>query len=107
KFLRGRLGLDSHVGYGGPEALRRMKFMPVSIQALVARTAWLRSIGISQPVGAVGQDSYFFQQMLYYADTFATVNVAAHTYYAEVENSVVNTINAKFFEKYLPLEYAR
>lgn len=73
----------------------------------MARTQWLRDIGITQPVGAVGQDSYFFQQMLYYADTFATVNVVAHTYYAQVENSVVNTINAKFFKKYLPLEQAR
>src|SRR5690625_3270271 len=45
--------------------------------------------------------------MLYYADTFAIVPIAAHTYYAQVENSVVNTVNAKFFDKYLPLERAR
>src|SRR5699024_7233537 len=32
---------------------------------------------------------------------------AAHTYYAQVENSVVKTVNAKFFDKYLPLESAR
>src|SRR5699024_5763198 len=55
----------------------------------------------------VGQDSYFFQQMLYYAEQFAVVNVAAHTYYAQVQNSVVNSVNAKFFDKYLPLEEAR
>lgn len=107
KFLQARLGMDSHVGHGGAQALVDMEFMPISIQALVARTQWLRDIGITQPVGAVGQDSYFFQQMLYYADTFATVNVVAHTYYAQVENSVVNTINARFFKKYLPLEQAR
>ena len=107
KFLQTRLGMDSNIGHGGAQALVDMEFMPISIQALVARTQWLRDIGITQPVGAVGQDSYFFQQMLYYADTFATVNVVAHTYYAQVENSVVNTINAKFFKKYLPLEQAR
>lgn len=107
KFLRDRLHMEHDVGTGGPQALVDMGFMPISIQALVARTAWLKEIGITQPVGAVGQDSYFFQQMLYYADTFAVVPLAAHTYYAQVENSVVNTVNAKFFDKYLPLESAR
>ena len=107
KFLKDRLRFEGHIGTGGPQALVDMGFMPISIQALVARTEWLRDIGISQPVGAVGQDSYFFQQMLFYANTFAVVPVAAHTYYAQVENSVVNTVNAKFFDKYLPLESAR
>lgn len=107
KFLQDRLGMEGHIGSGGRQALVDMQFMPISIQALVARTAWLRNTGISQPVGAVGQDSYFFQQMLYYANEFAIVKVAAHTYYAQVENSVVNTVNAKFFDKYLPLERAR
>lgn len=107
KFLQGRLGMEGHIGHGGAQALIDMEFMPISIQALVARTQWLRDTGITQPVGAVGQDSYFFQQMLYYADTFAIVPVVAHTYYAQVENSVVNTVNAKFFDKYLPLERAR
>lgn len=107
KFLQSRLSMNSKVAPGGPEALVSMQFMPISIQALVARTAWLRGTGISQPVGAVGQDSYFFQQMLYYAEQFAIVNVAVHTYYAQVENSVVNTVDAKFFDKYLPLERAR
>ncbi|WP_022871617.1 glycosyltransferase [Yaniella halotolerans] len=107
KFLQTRLGLDGHIGLGGREALVDMQFMPISIQALVARTDWLRSTGINQPIGAVGQDSYFFQQMLYYADKFAIVKTPVHTYYAQVENSVVNTVNAKFFDKYLPLERAR
>lgn len=107
KFLQSRLSMDGKVAAGGASALIDMQFMPISIQALVARTEWLRHTGITQPVGAVGQDSYFFQQMLYYADQFAIVNVAVHTYYAQVEDSVVNTVNARFFEKYLPLERAR
>lgn len=107
RFLRDRLDINGHVGRGGAQALVDMKFMPISIQAIVARTKWLRDIGITQPVGAVGQDSYFFQQMLYYANEFAIVPRAAHTYYAQVESSVVNTVNAKFFDKYLPLESAR
>src|SRR5690625_4493908 len=102
-----RLNMETHIGSGGAQALIDMQFMPISIQALVARTAWLRDTGITQPIGAVGQDSYFFQQMLYYADQFAILQLPVHTYYAQVENSVVNTVNAKFFDKYLPLERAR
>src|SRR5699024_6208996 len=103
KFLQTRLGLQGHIGSGGREALVDMQFMPISIQALVARTNWLRGIGISQPVGAVGQDSYFFQQMLYYAEKFATVPTVAITYYVQVEISVVNSVISNFFDKYLPL----
>lgn len=106
-ILRGRLGFTGNIGWGGPQALQQTRFMPVSIQAIVARTQWLRDTGISQPVGAVGQDSYFYQQILYYSESFATVDVPVHTYYAEVENSVVNSVNANFFKKYLPLERAR
>src|SRR5699024_8478949 len=45
KFLEARLGLQSHIGSGGREALVDMQFMPISIQALVARTQWLRRTG--------------------------------------------------------------
>src|SRR5699024_6066766 len=75
RFLQKRLGMEPEVASGGAQALVDMEFMPISIQAVVARTDWLRATGISQPVGAVGQDSYFFQQMLYYADTFAIVPI--------------------------------
>src|SRR5699024_5874240 len=107
KFLRAGLDFDGSVASGGRQALVDMKFMPMSIQALVARTQWLRNTGIVQPEGAVGQDSFFFQQMLYYADRVAIRKITAHTYYAQVENSVVNTVNATLFEKYLPLERGR
>ncbi|MFD2759371.1 glycosyltransferase family 2 protein [Gulosibacter faecalis] len=88
-------------------ALSSIKFQPMSIQALVANTAWLKSIGIQQPVGAVGQDSYFFQQMLYYARRVLRIGLPIHSYYAEVANSTVNTLGPKFYEKYIPLEKDR
>jgi len=73
----------------------------------VANTSWLRSLGIEQPVGAVGQDSYFFQQMLYYARRISLLNEPIHAYFAAVANSTVNTLGTKFYKKYLPLERAR
>lgn len=88
-------------------ALSSANYQPMSIQALVARTDWLRSLGISQPLGAVGQDSYFFQQMLYYADRVGIYPLAIHTYYAAISSSTVNSVSPRFYEKYLPLEEDR
>lgn len=96
-----------HLGGNNRDLLATAQYQPMSIQALIADTAWLRSTGIEQPVGAVGQDSYFFQQMLYYAESVAVVPTPVHVYYAEVANSTVNSISAKFFRKYLPLEESR
>lgn len=87
--------------------LRKINFTPMSIQALVANTEWLRSLGIEQPVGAVGQDSYFFQQMLYYAKKISLLNEPIHMYFAAVSNSTVNNLGPKFYRKYIPLESAR
>lgn len=87
--------------------LRKINFTPMSIQALVANTEWLRSLDIEQPVGAVGQDSYFFQQMLYYAKQISLLNEPIHMYFAAVSNSTVNSLGPNFYRKYIPLESAR
>ena len=89
------------------DLLQNLEFKPMSIQALVANTAWLKSLNLVQPVGAVGQDSYFFQQMLYYARKISITTRAAHIYYAEISNSTVNAISPKYYRKYLPLERDR
>lgn len=95
------------VGEVPQDALTRINFQPMSIQALVADTQWLKSLHLEQPVGALGQDSLFFQQMLYGARTIALVDKPIHTYYGEVAGSMVNTVTPTFFRKYIPLEEAR
>lgn len=90
-----------------PDALTRIGFQPMSIQALVAQTGWLRSIGMHQPVGALGQDSYAFQQMLHGARRLAVTDTIIHVYYGAVSNSMVNTVGPGFFAKYVPMEEAR
>ncbi|GGG64039.1 hypothetical protein GCM10011374_29470 [Kocuria dechangensis] len=89
------------------DVLQQIRFQPMSIQALVADTAWLRAIGLHQPVGALGQDSMAFQQMLGRARRIDTVKMPIHVYYGAVSTSVVNTVGPGFFRKYLPLEKAR
>ena len=91
----------------GLDAITRIGFQPMSIQALVARTSWLRSTGIRQPEGALGQDSLMFQEMLAAARSIAVTTTVIHLYYGAVSTSVVNTLRPKFYRKYLPLEQAR
>lgn len=89
------------------DALEKLHFRPMGIQTIVARTDWLKGCGLTQPLGAVGQDSYFFQQMLYYARRIRVQDIGVHTYYSAVSDSTVNTINPGYFEKYRPLDAAR
>ena len=106
--LRSAIRTNEHgVGEVPHDALTRIDFQPMSIQALVADTQWLKSLHLEQPVGALGQDSLFFQQMLHGARTVALVDKPIHTYYGEVAGSMVNTVTPTFFRKYIPLEEAR
>ncbi|MDO5617799.1 glycosyltransferase [Kocuria sp.] len=106
--LSKHLPLSWEGGLASPaDALERINFQPMSIQALVAQTGWLRGIGLHQPLGALGQDSYAFQQMLHGARRVALAGETIHVYYGAVSNSMVNTVGPGFFRKYLPMEQAR
>lgn len=108
KLLDKVLVNDEDGGKLVPEgAVAAINFQPMSIQALVADTAWLRATGIEQPVGALGQDSLAFQEMLHAARRIDTLRKPIHVYYGSVANSMVNTVTPGFFRKYVPLEAAR
>ncbi|GAA1189687.1 glycosyltransferase [Nesterenkonia xinjiangensis] len=99
---------DEHGNLISPDdVLSRTAFMPFSIQAMIARTSWLKRLGLTQPVGGVGQDSYFSQQMLHYARRIRPVRTKVHTYYSEVSDSTVNAVSARLFHRYVPLERDR
>ena len=89
------------------DSLVKIRFRPASIEAMVARTDWLQSLGLEQPVGAVGQDTFFFQQLLYYTEAYVPVFRPVYTYYGAVETSIVNVVSPNYFRKYLGLEQAR
>lgn len=107
-LLNSKLPKDPVGGLLVPDdVMERTKFQPMSIQALVADTEWLRAIGLHQPLGALGQDSLAFQQMLHAARRIATVKLPIHVYYGAVSNSMVNTVGPGFYRKYLPMERFR
>ncbi len=89
------------------DSLAKIRFRPASIEAMVARAGWLQSLGLEQPVGAVGQDTFFFQQLLHLTEAYAAVHRPVYTYYGAVETSIVNVVSPNYFRKYLGLEQAR
>ena len=107
KVLRAAKAKSAPLDGYNKDLIQKMNFQPMSIQALVASTEWLKSLGLEQPVGAVGQDSYFFQQMIFYARSITITTRPIHAYYAAVTNSTVNSISPNFYRKYVSLEEAR
>ncbi|MGO1183576.1 MAG: glycosyltransferase [Micrococcaceae bacterium] len=104
KMLRPLVHDDGTVVEG---ALSRLKYAPVRIQTIVARTEWLRGLGITQVEGCQGQDTFFFQQLFHSARKIAITEEIVHTYFAAVQNSVVNTVGIGFYRKYVELERLR
>ncbi|TCI22526.1 glycosyltransferase [Exiguobacterium sp. SL-9] len=82
-------------------------FSVQSIQAMVIRKSFIEAHQLEQVVGAVGQDSLFFTEMMLKAKKVLLVNKVIHDYYAAVSGSTVNAITTKYFEKCLLREEAR
>ncbi|MDR8018560.1 glycosyltransferase family 2 protein [Nesterenkonia aerolata] len=87
--------------------LAAASFRPASIEGMVARTDWLRSLGLVQPEGATGQDTLFFQQLLDRTEAYLPVAEPAYVYYGAVDTSIVNVVSPRYFRKYLIVEAAR
>lgn len=87
--------------------LLKYRFAVQSIQALVVRRTFLLEHQLEQVVGAVGQDSLFFQELMLRANRVLLVNRVIHYYYAAVAGSTVNALTVKFFERSVVRERAR
>ncbi|KOP28548.1 glycosyl transferase [Exiguobacterium sp. BMC-KP] len=87
--------------------LMKHRFAVQSIQALVVRRTFLLEHQLEQVVGAVGQDSLFFQELMLRAKRVLLVNRVIHYYYAAVAGSTVNALTVKFFERSVVRERAR
>lgn len=83
------------------EFLSKILFTPMSIQAMVIRRCVITEAGITQVVGAVGQDSFFSWQLFVNAGRIVSIPLAAHIYYALVQNSTVNSVTNQYFERSL------
>ncbi|MEK5135811.1 glycosyltransferase [Bacillus sp. FSL W8-0645] len=87
--------------------LIKASFKAMSIQALIVKRDLLLKNQLKMVEGAIGEDTLFFHEILMKTKSFKVLNTPVHIYYAMVENSSINRINKKFFEKYLVLEKER
>ena len=87
--------------------MKKTKFSPMSIQAMVVKKSIIIDNHLTQPVGAAGQDTLFCWELFFNAKTIKAINVPIHIYYAAVEGSTVNNIGKRFFEKYYLIEEPR
>jgi cyclopropane fatty-acyl-phospholipid synthase-like methyltransferase/glycosyltransferase involved in cell wall biosynthesis len=86
------------------QELIKKNFKTNSIQACVIKRSLIVDNKIENPVGAAGQDSLFFQELMINAKKVFYMNLPIHIYYAARTDSIVNTINHKFFKKFLIME---
>ncbi|WP_374017408.1 glycosyltransferase family 2 protein [Paenibacillus thiaminolyticus] len=84
--------------------LLEKKFKAQSIQAAIIRKELIINNNIDMVVGAIGQDTLFFQELMLCSNKMKISNILVHIYYGLVQNSAVNSINKSFFEKSFLLE---
>ncbi len=86
------------------EELINKNFKTNSVQACIIKKELILNFNIYNPEGAIGQDSFFFQELMLNAKIAYYLNLPIHIYYAARNESVVNSLNHKFFEKSLIME---
>lgn len=89
------------------EYLVKSMFKGMSIQALVVRRDVIEKHKLKQIVGAVGQDTLFFYELLMKSKSIKAVDLPIHIYYAAVEGSTVNNISLKYFRRAYKIEEAK
>jgi glycosyltransferase involved in cell wall biosynthesis len=82
-------------------------FKAASIQALLVQKSLITNNNLQMVVGAAGQDTLFFHELLLNAQNVKLMNLDIHIYYAAVAGSTVNTITKNFFRKFKILEDQR
>lgn len=103
--IEGVLKFDSPKIINEPKKhLINSNFRVQSVQALLVKKELLVANEIDSVVGAIGEDTLFFQELMLTAKKVKYLDLVIHIYYAAVSNSTVNTINRKFFEKSYLLE---
>lgn len=88
------------------DKLLEKTFKTNSIQACLVKRELIEKNHIKNPVGAIGQDTMFFYELLLNCRRAYHRYTPIHIYYAQRNNSVVNAIGKSFFKKsYIMEEY--
>lgn len=79
-------------------------FRSQSIQACLIRRQLIVENRLTSPEGSIGQDTFFFHELMINAEQVYYINRPIHIYYAQRADSATNTISPEFFKKSFILE---
>jgi len=85
----------------GKSLITDSNFYVYSMQSMVIRADFCKRNDLKFVVGAYGEDTLFYYQMLHCAKKIICADVMVRMYYTAVESSVTNIIGVKFFERAL------
>lgn len=103
KEINIRIGNDQVVN-SPREYLLAKKFQSQSVQAAVIDKQLIVDNNLEMVIGAIGQDTLFFHELMLCSNKIKIIDEPIHIYYGLVQDSAVNKINISFFEKSLLLE---
>lgn len=97
---------QNEIIYNPTNSLIESDFRAISCQACIIKKDFLVNNKITNVVGAVGQDTLFFYELMVNSKKVKYLDKQIHLYYVDRGDSVVNTVSKKFFDKSLILEKA-
>jgi len=86
------------------EELINRNFKSQSIQACVINKNLINENDILNPEGALGQDTLFFYELMLNSKKVYHRNLPIHIYYAQRNDSEINSISLNFYNKFFILE---
>ncbi len=92
---------------GDKDILIDSNFMGIQMQAAMVKKSFLVANNLKQVERAAGEDTLFGWQWVLNAKYFGILNESMSIYYAGRSDSVVNSVNEKFFKRYLAIEEPR
>lgn len=96
--------LDKPIIVNGIDKLIYDNFNTPSMQAGLFKRKFLQDNNIQMPIGAIGQDSLFYYQVMVVSNQVMFTNHLVHKYYGRRDGSVVNSITLKTLSGQLQIE---
>jgi len=78
----------------------KMNFKPKRLQEIIVRRELIREHELMMVIGALGQDTLFFQEAVLVSKKIKFIDEIVGLYYRAVDGSVMNSVSIALFEKY-------
>jgi len=78
----------------------KMNFKPKRLQEIIVRRELIREHELMMVIGALGQDTLFFQEAVLISKKIKFIDDIVGVYYGAVDGSVMNSVSVGLFKKY-------